>query len=174
MLAIESKCTEHFAHKPAKFRQSYHDRITDGRRDSVWFRELERLSAEPSAYRHLDAAQLVKHALGLGFTYPDRAVTLLYLDREPDNPEALPEIAIHRREPTSLAVLRATASRSRARAIRRSVWSASGVAWVEAHVGRLGMEASGSPSSGGACCLTERRKTQAIRRFPKSLQARQT
>jgi hypothetical protein len=66
VLAIESKCTEYLSHKPAKFARSYRERITDDRRASVWFRELERLSADPNAYRHLDAAQLVKHALGLG------------------------------------------------------------------------------------------------------------
>ena len=49
------------------------------------FGEMLRLKKEPKAYRWLDAAQLIKHALGLIYCYPDRPVTLLYLYWEPLN-----------------------------------------------------------------------------------------
>jgi len=140
VLAIESKCTEYLSHKPAKFARSYRERITDDRRASVWFRELERLSDEPNAYRRLDAAQLVKHALGLGFTYPDCAVTLLYLYWEPENGEAFSEIALHRSEIVDFAGRVAGdriafASLSYLDLWRE--WSTSGVAWLEAHATQL-------------------------------------
>ncbi len=40
VLGIESKCTEYFARKDAKFAPSYHVRVDDDRRRGVWFREL--------------------------------------------------------------------------------------------------------------------------------------
>ena len=57
----------------------------------------------PRAYRWLDAAQLVKHALGLVHTYTGRAVTLLYLYWEPLNAADFWLFAEHRRETTAFA-----------------------------------------------------------------------
>lgn len=45
------------------------------------------LLQEPKRYLYLDAAQLVKHALGFARCYADRTVTLLYLYWEPRNAE---------------------------------------------------------------------------------------
>jgi hypothetical protein len=140
VLGIESKCTEYFAHKPAMFAQSYHVRIDDDRRRGAWFRELERLSAEPHAYRFLDAAQLVKHAFGLGHTYPTGDVTLLYLYWEPENGDSLPEIATHRREIADFASRvagdRITFASESYLDLWRD-WSSSGIAWVKAHAAQL-------------------------------------
>jgi hypothetical protein len=58
-------------------------------------RVVNRLSAR---YRHLDAAQLVKHYLGLKTQYPDRAVTLAYLYWLPTNARELAPCAIHTAE----------------------------------------------------------------------------
>ena len=62
------------------------------------FREMHRLVESPRSYLWLDAAQLVKHAFGLAYTFPDRPVTLIYLFWEPSNPEAYPIFAEHRAE----------------------------------------------------------------------------
>ena len=85
VVAIESKCTEYLRQHTAWFSASYETKILDARRESSWFREMLRLQKEPKAYRWLDAAQLIKHALGLIYCYPDRPVTLLYLYWEPLN-----------------------------------------------------------------------------------------
>ena len=85
VVAIESKCTEYLRPHTARFSASYETKILDARRESSWFREMLRLKKEPKAYRWLDAAQLIKHALGLIYCYPDRPVTLLYLYWEPLN-----------------------------------------------------------------------------------------
>lgn len=98
ILAIESKCLEHLGSHVAKFAPAYNAEITDHRRDMPWFREMLRLIGEPRFYRWLDAAQLIEHALGLAHTFVDRPVTLLYLFREPSNPEAHPIFAEHRAE----------------------------------------------------------------------------
>jgi len=91
--AIESKFTEPFgAHKygPA-FKEKY---FRAGR--PVWSdRGLDRSSALAVAlqngavtFRHLDAAQLLKHALGLRVNHQDR-FTLCYLYADQDTPEGM-------------------------------------------------------------------------------------
>jgi len=140
VLGIESKCTEYFAHKPAMFAQSYHVQIDDHRRRGAWFRDLKRLSTEPHAYRHLDAAQLVKHAFGLGHSYPTGDVTLLYLYWEPENGDALSEIAAHRSEIADFS--RRVAGDRIAFASQSYLdlwrdWNSAGIDWVEVHVAQL-------------------------------------
>ena len=98
VVAIESKCTEYLSPHTARFSMSYRTRIRDARRQSTWFREMRRLIDEPHAYGCLDAAQLIKHALGLMYCYPDHRVTLLYLYWEPLNAVDFPVFEEHRRE----------------------------------------------------------------------------
>jgi hypothetical protein len=59
---------------------------------------MRRLVERPRTYRWLDAAQLVKHAFGIAYTFPDQPTTLLYLFPEPSNPEEYPIFAEHRAE----------------------------------------------------------------------------
>ena len=103
VVAIESKCTEHLSTHPARFAASYDTRILDARRESVWFREMQRLIEAPQAYRCVDAAQLIKHALGLMHGYHDRRVTLLYLYWEPQNAGDYPVFEEHRSETAAFA-----------------------------------------------------------------------
>jgi hypothetical protein len=98
VVAVESKCLEPLSPHNAKFAPAYESEIRDERRQSAWFREMQRLVEEPSTYRWLDVAQLVKHAFGLAYTFVDKPVTLLYLFWEPSNPEAFPTFAEHRGE----------------------------------------------------------------------------
>ncbi len=98
ILAVESKCTEHLTEHTAIFSDAYRKQITDGRRESGWFQEMETLRAQPHKYRFLDAAQLIKHYFGLARTYPDREVTLLYLFWEPANADDYLMFAEHRQE----------------------------------------------------------------------------
>jgi len=98
VVAVESKCLEHLAPHTAEFSPAYGAEIIDDRRQTAWFREMQRLVEEPRRYRWLDAAQLVKHAFGIAHTFPDRAATLLYLFWEPSNPDGYPTFAEHRSE----------------------------------------------------------------------------
>jgi hypothetical protein len=98
VVAIESKCLEYLTPHSAKFAPAYEREIQDARRQSAWFEEMQHLIQEPHRYRWLDAAQLVKHAFGLVYTFPGRPVTLLYLFWEPSNPEIHPVFAEHRAE----------------------------------------------------------------------------
>lgn len=96
VLAIESKCTEFLWPKAVTFAEAY-ERIHDLRRDSPWFL-LVRDTALRSRFAHLDAAQLVKHYLGLANVFATGRVVLLYLFWEPLNAVDFQEFAEHRRE----------------------------------------------------------------------------
>jgi hypothetical protein len=140
VVAVESKCLEPLTPQCAKFAPAYDAEIRDGRRQTDWFQEMLRLVREPRAYRWLDAAQLVKHAFGLAYTFPDRPVTLLYLFWEPSNPEAYPIFAEHRAEVTRFAASvgggPAFISMSYPE-LWRSWDACSEPDWLQAHVGRL-------------------------------------
>ncbi len=98
ILAIESKCLEPLSSHKAAFAPAYDTKIQDARRETVWFSLMQELTTNPHAYKWLDAAQLIKHAFGIGHTYKDRPATLLYLYWEPLNADAFPVFAQHRAE----------------------------------------------------------------------------
>ena len=85
VLGVESKCTEFLCRHVAKFRPAYADGILDERRTGPWFAEMIRLTANPTNYVGLDAAQLIKHAFELARTFHGRKTILLYLFWEPSN-----------------------------------------------------------------------------------------
>jgi hypothetical protein len=103
IVAIESKCLEHLSTHVAEFAPAYETDIKDERCESGWFREMKRLRKSPRAHRWLDVAQLIKHAFGLAYTFPNQTVTLLYLFWEPSNPETFPIFSEHRREIANFA-----------------------------------------------------------------------
>ena len=99
IVGIESKLTEHLEEQgSADFRPAYQT-IIDERSEQGYFRELQELVGLPDKYVWLDAAQLIKHALGLANVFRDqRRVMLLYVYWEPVNAESFPQFQEHRRE----------------------------------------------------------------------------
>jgi hypothetical protein len=98
MVAIESKCLEYLTPKRATFSPRYRTEIVDERCKVPWFAEMVRLaSGSGPGYVMFDAAQLIKHTLGL-----TRAAalptTLLYLFWEPMDAGLSPLFAQHRGE----------------------------------------------------------------------------
>ncbi len=142
VVAVESKCLEHLGAKQAKFADAYRDQITDARRDGPWYAEMMRLREHPNAYRHLDAAQLVKHAFGLAHTFPDRDVRLLYLFWEPANADEFDVFQLHRDEVVAFSDRVAGGFPSFDWASYPALWADWGKtgsnSWVADHVGRLG------------------------------------
>ncbi len=63
-----------------------------------WRSLLDELVEAPNSYAHIDAAQLVKHYLGLRQTFPADEVMLLYVYWEPENHDVDPLFASHRVE----------------------------------------------------------------------------
>jgi hypothetical protein len=141
LIGIESKCTEYLSRHSAQFAKAYSEQITDARRDSGWFAEMIRLSDAADDYRWLDAAQLIKHALGLAYTYPGRSVQLLYLFWEPANAVEFRIFAQHRLEIDRLAHRVAGSTPSFVAMSYGELWSSWGIAnspaWLLQHVARL-------------------------------------
>jgi hypothetical protein len=96
ILAVESKCLETFSTHAAHFKDGYADAIKP--LHPSWRKEYGRLAEDPTRYRYLDAAQLIKHYLGLRTTYPGRPVTLAYLYWVPTNADDLAPCSIHAAE----------------------------------------------------------------------------
>jgi GIY-YIG catalytic domain-containing protein/restriction endonuclease-like protein len=89
VVGVESKCIEYTrAHRRPIVSDAYLAlrRRSDPRASSRWFSGLQHVET----FTHLDAYQLVKHYLGLAYSYPDVARTLVYIYWEPqDNNEPL-------------------------------------------------------------------------------------
>jgi len=100
VLGIESKCLEYLLPKDAEFSKTY-DKISDERNSSRWFQYIEVLRENSHQYHYLDVAQLIKHALGLSYTYAAKqqgSPALLYLFWEPMNWNNFDEFKRHRDE----------------------------------------------------------------------------
>jgi hypothetical protein len=103
VVAIESKLTEYITNRrTAKFRPSYTDAVKQIAHRS-WASQFNRLCASPEEFRFFDAAQIVKHYLGLKSCYTENAVTLAYLYWEPTDEANHPVFAQHRAEVASFA-----------------------------------------------------------------------
>ena len=103
VVAIESKFLEYFTPTQAEFADSYTRNALPWAED-CWWRVLE--DAPKAGKRNLDAAQLVKHYLGLSRLLHDgkaTSATLLYLFWEPINASALAVRRQHRTEIEELA-----------------------------------------------------------------------
>ena len=98
IVGVESKLLEYFSPHRAAFSARYRTELPDHLRDGPWFAEMLRLSEDPQSYRHLDAAQLVKHALGLAHTFRENSTRLLYVFWEPGDADQIPECRRHRQE----------------------------------------------------------------------------
>lgn len=99
LVAVESKFLETLQPKRAIFKESYRTAIGTWA-EPVWEGAYEDLLDNPTKFVHLDAAQLVKHYLGIRNTFPDCQVAkvLVYLFWEPVNAEDISEFREHRRE----------------------------------------------------------------------------
>lgn len=105
VMAVESKFTEYLSRHSAHFAESY-DAFWAGRDGGPWREEMKRLKVHAAAYVHLDAAQLIKHYMGLRRQMERAAdpawrggnVTLLYVYWEPENADQIFEFCAHRKE----------------------------------------------------------------------------
>lgn len=140
VVAVESKCTEMLRTKRAIFSPQY-ETLVDTLFEPKWLRVYRDLKDKANAYRHLDAAQLVKHYLGLRNTFPGRDVTLLYLFWEPANAAKLPEFRQHRAEVSAFGNLVAGSAIDFAAMSYLELWADWAIqdhpAWLGEHVVHL-------------------------------------
>lgn len=71
--------------------------------ETPWANAFRALCNDPQTYRHLDAAQLVKHYLGLRHSFPERQRALVYLYWEPTNARDHLVYGNHRKEVADFA-----------------------------------------------------------------------
>jgi len=99
ILAVEARFTEVLEAKPAGFSESYSGLVSElaGPR---WREMYASLCADPKRFRHLDAAQLVKHYLGIRHSLADepQPKLLVYAFWEPANWDRVGAFARHRAE----------------------------------------------------------------------------
>jgi len=108
VIAVESKFLEPLGNHKVEFKPLYDGpfRGSGGRAIEVeepWRAVFEALKSGALRYKHLDAAQLVKHYLGLIHNFGERPRALLYLFWEPDDLSRTPEFAKHRNEAEDFA-----------------------------------------------------------------------
>ena len=105
VVGVESKFLEILASKQAKFSDAYDAPMNDA--GPGWQRAYDALRQDPGRFTMLDAAQLVKHHLGLHHTFGGTVgrIILLYVYWEPENILSIPEYQGHRREIAEFADL---------------------------------------------------------------------
>jgi hypothetical protein len=98
-VAIESKFTETLGSKKAEFASSY-DKAVGDLAEPQWQQLFAVLKDDPKRFTCLDAAQLVKHYLGIRHSLSTQGGTLalVYVYWEPTNASEIPEFALHRDE----------------------------------------------------------------------------
>ena len=99
VVAVESKFTEVLSRKAANFSESY-EKAVAGLADTRWVEMYRSLCAEPGRFNYLDAAQLVKHYLGIRHSLAEEQApkALVYLFWEPRNWTGVKSYSQHRAE----------------------------------------------------------------------------
>jgi hypothetical protein len=141
VVAVTVRCVEYLSRRKTPVASSYDRLLAATPGLDPWRRQLERLRGEPNRHRHLDLGALVKFALALGRTFPERPTTLLYLYWEPLNAEDFDEFCHHRREAADLAAAvgdaRVAFDALSFDAIWRQWATLAAPAWLADHVDRL-------------------------------------
>jgi hypothetical protein len=140
-VAVTVRCTEYLGRRRSAVAASYDRLLAATPGLEPWLDQLEQLRASPDELQHVDLGALVKHALALGRTFPDRPTTLLYLYWEPLDADRFPEFRVHRRELSELAEAVRDARVAFASRSFNSVWldweAQASPSWLSRHVARL-------------------------------------
>ena len=140
-VAVTVRCTEYLSRRRSPVAASYDRLLAATPGLDPWLRQLAQLRAAPDERQHIDLGALVKHALALGRTFPDRPTSLLYLYWEPLDAARFAEFGVHRRE---LGELSEAVREARVGFASRSInslwrdWDAQATpSWLRRHVARL-------------------------------------
>lgn len=140
-IAVTVRCIEYLSRRKTAVAPSYDQLLAATPGLEPWRRELERLRTEPQRFRHVDSGALIKFALALGRTFPERPTTLLYLYWEPLDADQFEEFGRHREEATELADAvrdaRVVFTAQSFAAMWRDWAARSAPSWLAAHVDRL-------------------------------------
>jgi hypothetical protein len=141
VVAVTVRCVEYLSRRKTAVATSYDRLLAATPGLDPWRAELERLRREPGRYRHVDLGALVKFALALGRTFPERPTILLYLYWEPLNAADFDEFRGHRREAAELAAATGDARVAFDALSFDEMWrqwaALAAPAWLPDHVNRL-------------------------------------
>jgi hypothetical protein len=101
LVAVAARGPDYLGRTGSRLAPAYAD-VTLQASMSGWQALLDSLREEPGRFRHLDAVALLKNAIGLSRTFPERAPTLIYLFWEPEGADDL-AFRRHRAEIRSMA-----------------------------------------------------------------------
>jgi hypothetical protein len=140
-VAVIVRCIEYLSRRKTAVAPSYDQLLATTPGLEQWQHQLDQLRHEPQHYRHVDPGALIKLALALGRTFPDRPTILLYLYWEPLNADRFEEFCRHREETAELAHAvrdaRVTFGPQSFEAMWQE-WAARGApSWLADHVDRL-------------------------------------
>jgi hypothetical protein len=140
-VAVTVRCTEYLSRRKSSVAASYDRLLAATPGLEPWLRQLTQLRAAPDEWQHVDLGALVKHALALGRTFPDRPTTLLYLYWEPLDADRFAEFGLHRHELSKLAEAVRDARVAFASRSFNSLWrdweAQASPPWLSRHVARL-------------------------------------
>jgi hypothetical protein len=141
VVAVTVRCVEYLSRRKTAVATSYDRLLAATPGLDPWRAELEQLRREPGRYRHVDLGALVKFALALGRTFPERPTILLYLYWEPLNAADFDEFRGHRREAAELAAATGDARVAFDALSFDEMWrqwaALAAPAWLPDHVNRL-------------------------------------
>jgi hypothetical protein len=140
-VAVTVRCIEYLSRRRTAVALSYDRLLAATPGVDPWRRQLDALRRDPGRQRHLDLGALVKFALALGRTFPERPTRLLYLYWEPLNAAEFSEFRRHREETGALADAvsnaRVTLDAQSFEEICRQWAARAAPAWLPGHVDRL-------------------------------------
>jgi hypothetical protein len=140
-VAVIVRCIEYLSRRKTMVAPSYDRLLATTSELEPWRRELDRLRREFQHYRHVDPGALIKFALALGRTFPERPTILLYLYWEPLNADRFEEFCRHRQETAELADAtrdgRVTFVPQRVQAMWQEWAGRAAPGWLADHVDRL-------------------------------------
>jgi hypothetical protein len=102
VVAVATRCLEYLGRRHGKLSAGY-DRLQPASGLEPWTELVARWRREPRAFHHVDLPALIKHALGLGRTFPNRTIRLHYLFWEPLGADEADPFRRHRLELDRLA-----------------------------------------------------------------------
>ncbi len=140
-VAVTVRCIEYLSRRKSNVAASYDRLLAATPTLAIWLGMLQQLRSTPGIYQHVDLGGLVKHALALGRTFPDRLTTLLYLYWEPLDADQFAEFRRHRSELAMVAdALHSAGVRFAAQSFG-SLWrewaERRSPPWLAGHVARL-------------------------------------
>lgn len=140
-VAVTVRCIEYLSRRKTGVAPSYDRLLAATPGLGPWREQLARLRDEPRRYRHVDLGALVKFAVALGRTFPERLTALLYLFWEPLDADRFEEFGRHRQELAELQEAlkdgRVTFTAISFDTMWRDWAHRDAPAWLAGHVGRL-------------------------------------